>query len=145
MNICYLHSRESDAYKEVGEPVDEDSYGHGRGTRALGEELSRDEPGDWAGAESEEDDKHKRRHDRQVRHPVDHFLDITKELLSGVVPPSDLLESPQSSLHLAHSQIIKPNQNPTQDRGLRGCRSEARGAEEVLYKESGKREKKQPK
>lgn len=81
--ISYLHTGKSDSNQEIREPIHEHSDGHGGGSRALGEELRGDHPRDGAGPDGEEDDEAERRNDREIRHPVYHFLYITEELLSG--------------------------------------------------------------
>lgn len=49
----------------------------------MREQFGRDHPRDGAGAHGEKYDEKERRDDRQIRHPVNHFLHITEKLLSG--------------------------------------------------------------
>lgn len=78
-----LHSREANTDEEVGQPIDEHGNGHGSWPRSLGEQLSRDHPGYGSRPNREEHNEAQDRYDRQVRHPVYHFLYVTKKLLSG--------------------------------------------------------------
>lgn len=79
----YLHTGEADAYDEVCHPIDEYGDGHGAGTRALREQLGSDEPRDGARSHREEHHEAESGHHRQIAHPIDHFLHIPEELLSG--------------------------------------------------------------
>lgn len=80
---CYLHTGESVPYDEVGHPIDEHGDGHGAGARSLGEQLRRDEPWNGTGTHREEHHEAERRYHWQVAHPINHFLHIPEELLSG--------------------------------------------------------------
>lgn len=79
----YLHAWKTDADQEISQPIDEDRDRHSGGSGALGEQFRRDHPWDGSGSYGEEHDEAQSRHYRDVGHPVDHFLHIAKELLSG--------------------------------------------------------------
>lgn len=79
----YLHAWKTDANQKISHPIDENRDGHGGGSRALREQFRRDHPGYRSRPHGEEHDEAQGRHHRDVGHPVDHFLHIAKELLSG--------------------------------------------------------------
>lgn len=79
----YLHAWKTDANQKISHPIDENRDGHGGRSRALREQFRRDHPGYRSGPHGEEHDETQGRHHRDVGHPVDHFLHIAKELLSG--------------------------------------------------------------
>lgn len=97
----YLHAWKTDANQKISHPIDEDRDGHGGGSRTLREQLRRDHPGYGSGPHGEEHDEAQGRHHRDVGHPVDHFLHIAEELLSGsriVFFFPEQLEEPQDKL-----------------------------------------------
>lgn len=79
--MANLHAGESNADHKVGHPIDQHRNGHGTGPGTLREQFRRYHPRYGARADSEEDHKAKGGHHREVGHPVDHFLHITKKLL----------------------------------------------------------------
>jgi len=67
----------------------------------LREQLRRDHPGYRSGPHGEEHDEAQGRYNRDVGHPVDHFLHIAEELLSGsriVFFFPEQLEEPQEKI-----------------------------------------------
>lgn len=79
----YLHAWKADADDEVCHPVDQYSDRHCARSWPLREQFSGDQPGNRSGTNSEEHHKAEYRNHRQVAHPVNHFLHIAEELLSG--------------------------------------------------------------
>lgn len=79
--LTHLHAGETNADHKVGHPVDQHRNSHGTGPGSLGEELCGNHPGYRTGSHRKEDDESESGHHREVGHPVDHFLHITKELL----------------------------------------------------------------
>lgn len=78
-----LHDWKDDSDEEIGHPIDQYGNRHGRGSGSLREQFGGDHPGYGTGAHGEKFDKAQRGHDRQIGHPIDHFLHITEKLLSG--------------------------------------------------------------
>ena len=74
----YLHCWKSDCYQKVCTPVDKHGHGHGRGPRALGEELGGDHPGDGAGPHREEHDVEQRGDHGEPPDPGHQLLGIVK-------------------------------------------------------------------
>lgn len=81
--IPYLHTWKTDANHKISYPIDEDRDRHGRRSRTLREQFGRDHPRDGTRTHGKKYHEKERRHDRQIRHPVNHFLHITEKLLSG--------------------------------------------------------------
>lgn len=78
-----LHDGKDDSDEEIGHPVDQYGNGHGRRSGSLREQFGGDHPGNGTGAHGEKFNEAQRGHDRQIGHPIDHFLYIAKKLLSG--------------------------------------------------------------
>ena len=76
-----MHLKEKVANEPVGKPICQSSYGHGSGSGSLREQLGSDEPWNGARADGKEDDEAEREDDRQVRDPVQDFLEQRKEFL----------------------------------------------------------------
>ena len=70
----YLQGGEADAHDKVGQPVDEDSNGHGCRPRALREQLSCDHPWDAARPDGEEYYEADGAQNRSVLEKIYHFL-----------------------------------------------------------------------
>jgi len=101
--LSYLHAWKTDANQKISHPIDENRDGHGSRSRALREQFRRDHPGYRTGPYGEEYDEAQGRHYRDVGHPVDHFLHIAKELLSGsriVFFFPEQLEEPQEKIKI---------------------------------------------
>lgn len=81
--ISYLHTWKTDANHKISYPIDEDRDRHGRRSRTLREQFGRDHPRDRARPHGKKYHEKEGGHDRQIRHPVNHFLHITEKLLSG--------------------------------------------------------------
>ena len=70
--------KSSEIPTECHSPIDENSDGHGSRTRALGEELGGDHPGNRTRPDGEEDDVEERRDDGQPPDPRNKFLNTKK-------------------------------------------------------------------
>ena len=76
-----MHLKEEVANEPVGKPICQYSYGHGSRSGSLREEFGSDKPWNGARPDRKEDDEAQGENHRQVRDPVQYFLEQRKEFL----------------------------------------------------------------
>lgn len=79
----HLHAWKANAHDEVGHPINQHCYGHSTRPRPLREQLRSDQPRYRPWANGEEYHETERGDHGEITHPVNHFLYISKKLLSG--------------------------------------------------------------